>query len=405
MWKVNAFQRNGCNLFAEPAGALCLRLEVGSNVYKMNKELKLKAGEWVEVRSKEEILKTLDKNGRLDGMPFMPEMFAYCGQRVHVFKRAHKTCDTATGAATGIYEGRRLKNAVHLDGIRCDGQFHGGCEAGCLIFWKEAWLRRTSAGSVDSKVEPPRKESQGGQAGMSTSCTDADVLSGTQRESSRETEDGPLYVCQATQVPAATEPLSSTDWRQYLEDYTSGNVGLGRMMSAFIYMGYRFLIRRGSFLRPALVWFYDAFQTLFGGVPYPRRVGDIPIGGQTPTAKLDLRPGEWVRVKSYKAILATCDGKLKNRGLVFDAEMVPFCGRTYRVLKSVTKIVDEATGKMVDMKNPCIILEGVVCEARYSECRLFCPRSIYAYWREIWLERVSQDELSGLKADKRAGSA
>jgi len=33
------------------------------------------ANDWVEVRSKQEILETLDKNGRLDGMPFMPQMF------------------------------------------------------------------------------------------------------------------------------------------------------------------------------------------------------------------------------------------------------------------------------------------------------------------------------------------
>ena len=366
----------------------------------MEQELKLKAGEWVEVRNREEILRTLDKQGRLEGMPFMPEMFAYCGQRLQVFKRAHKTCDTATGAATGNYEGRKVTNAVHLDGIRCNGQFHGGCEAACLIFWKEAWLRRTSPGGAVSKAEPPRKESQHGPAGMSTLCTDANVLASAQSKSSGPSKDELLYVCQATQVPTATEPLSSTDWRQYLEDYTSGNVGLGRMMSAFIYMGYRFLIRRGSFLRPALIRFYDAFQALLGGVPYPRRVGDIPIGEQTPTARLNLRPGEWVRVKSYQAILATCDGRLKNRGLVFDAEMVPYCGRTYRVLKSVTKIVDEATGKMVEMKNPCIILEGVVCEARYSECRLFCPRSIYAYWREIWLERVGENGVAVSEPDR-----
>ena len=55
---------------------------------------KLRAGEWVEVKSKEEILRTLDTNGELDGMPFMPEMFAFCGKRFQVYKRAHKTCDT-----------------------------------------------------------------------------------------------------------------------------------------------------------------------------------------------------------------------------------------------------------------------------------------------------------------------
>jgi len=40
------------------------------------------------------------------------------------------------------------------------------------------------------------------------------------------------------------------------------------------------------------------------------------------------------------------------------------------------------------MKEPCIILEGVVCNAEYAQCRLNCPRAIYSYWRELWLERV-----------------
>ena len=74
--------------------------------------------------------------------------------------------------------------------------------------------------------------------------------------------------------------------------------------------------------------------------------------------------------------------------MCWDAELVPYCGKTYRVLKRVTKIVNEKTGEMQEMKTPCIILDSVVCQSRYSHCRMFCPRSIYSYWREIWLERV-----------------
>ena len=65
------------------------------------------------------------------------------------------------------------------------------------------------------------------------------------------------------------------------------------------------------------------------------------------------------------------------------------------MLQRVTRIVDEKSGKLLEFKNPCIILEGVACESRYSECRLFCPRSIYSYWREIWLERVGEKKVEG----------
>jgi hypothetical protein len=37
-------------------------------------DMRLCAGDWVEVRSKAEILSTLDENGRLEGLPFMPQM-------------------------------------------------------------------------------------------------------------------------------------------------------------------------------------------------------------------------------------------------------------------------------------------------------------------------------------------
>src|SRR5258708_29124462 len=94
---------------------------------------KLSVGDWVEVRSKEEILQTLDSKGQLDGMPFMPEMFQFCSQRFQVYKRAHKTCDPD-------FRSRSIHDAVHLE-TRCDGQAHGGCQAGCLLFWKEAWLK------------------------------------------------------------------------------------------------------------------------------------------------------------------------------------------------------------------------------------------------------------------------
>jgi len=117
-----------------------------------------------------------------------------------------------------------------------------------------------------------------------------------------------------------------------------------------------------------------------------------------------LQPGEVVRVKSHEQILKTLATNNMNRGMTWDAELVPYCGGTYRVLKRVTKIINEKTGRMQEMKNPCIILESVVCQARYSNCRMFCPRSIYPYWREIWLERV-QSSASDAENQKITESA
>jgi len=98
--------------------------------------MKLKAGMLVEVRSREEILASLDQGGCVERMPFMPEMLKHCGKQYRVSAVAHKTCDTAY--KTG---GRKLEHSVHLEDLRCDGSAHGGCQATCLFFWKTAWIK------------------------------------------------------------------------------------------------------------------------------------------------------------------------------------------------------------------------------------------------------------------------
>jgi hypothetical protein len=329
----------------------------------------------VEVRSKEEILATLDGGGRLDRLPFMPEMFAFCGKRFRVAKRAHKTCDTVDKKNS-----RWMIATVHLEGLRCDGSSHGGCEAGCLVHWKEAWLKPVG-GAAEARPRPSSQAQSG--------CSEAALEAATRRPGPVGPE-GPAYVCQATELPGASEPLAWWDPRQYVEDYTSGNVGLWAMFSGIVYRTYDNIIKSGIGLGKPMRWVYDRFQRLRGGVPYPARTGSIPVGERTPTKTPELRAGDLVRIKSYEEILATLDQSGKNRGMWFDAEMVPFCGKTYRVRNTVTRIVDEKEGHIRVMNNRGVILDGVACEARYSSCRLFCPRNLYPFWREVWLERVSQ---------------
>jgi hypothetical protein len=337
------------------------------------------AGDWVEILSKEEIFRTLDRDGRLEGLPFMPQMFRYCGQRFQVYKRAHKTCDTVSGH----YVGRHLSNAVHLD-LRCNGQAYGGCQAACLIFWKEAWLKPVD-GQEHSRF--PATANQSAKT-VAAGCTEAHVW--------RATKHGVLgaqtYSCQATELLNFTEPLKWWDARQYVETYRSGNASLGEMLRGFAYLVYYYGTLsnlRGIIGRPGR-WLYDRIQMLYGGVPFPGREGQIAIGQPTPTCDLGLKPGDLVRVKPYQAILATLDARNSNRGLSFDAELVPYCGKVYRVKACIEKFVDEKTGRMRHLRTPAVTLEGVYCKSRYCGQRMFCPRSIYSWWREIWLERVAE---------------
>lgn len=358
--------------------------------------MKARAGDWVEVLSKEEILRTLDENACLDGLPFMPQMFKYCGQRFRIYKTAYKTCDTVSGH----YAGRRLEDGYHLD-LRCDGHAYGGCQAGCLIFWKAAWLKPVD-GPVRVRYVPKPIHSPGEEADASPHCTHSDVLDATNRQGAAVDA---RYFCQATELLNYTKPLGWWDVRQYVESYRSGNRTLSQIARGFFYLSYYYgtLAFSDRWGRPAR-WLYNRIQAIIGGVPFPRLKGMIPVGEPTPRRDLGLRPGDLVRVKSYQEILATLDARLSNRGLSFDAELVPFCGKVFRVSTCVERFVDEKTGKMRRLNTPAVILEGVTCKALYTGRRMFCPRSIHLWWREIWLERSSVDPCPQATLSIEAGA-
>ncbi len=336
------------------------------------------AGELVQVRSSREILRTLDSRGACEGVPFMPEMLAYCGQLFRVAKRAHKTCDFAQG--TGL---RALPRAVHLVSVRCNGCHHGGCEARCLTFWKDAWLRRPA------DLPAPDAETSAG-------CSVGQLIASAYAPGTGPGHEPVTYSCQATRLPEFTRPLAAWDLRGYLEDYASGNVrSVGDFVPRAAYRAYDGLVNLGLGLGRPLRALYNATLRLTGSrALYPAMPGRVPRGCATPTARLDLRPGEYVRIKDHAAILATLDSFNRNRGLSFSPEMAPFCGRVLRVLARVERILDERTGRLLHLRNPCVILEGATCGARYNRHLIFCPRDTYAYWREIWLERVAPAAVS-----------
>jgi hypothetical protein len=313
---------------------------------------RLRIGDVVEVCSHAEILATLDERGELDSLPFMPEMLQFCGQRLTVAKRANKLCDTITWSGM-----RRMEDAVHLTGVRCDGSGHGGCQAGCLIYWKEAWLKRIDDGDLSQpRPQAPPAITPGILAAAAAPADDR-------------------FACQATELlRAAPTPIPPWDPRQYVKDVTSGNAGLWRTV------------------RSVLVGTFNEYQDLSrhlprwlrirGGERYPFLRGSLT---KTPDQRIGLRPGDVVRVKSRQEILTTLDTGNKNRGMSFDGEMLKYCGREARVLRRVEHIIDEGTGRMLHFSNPCIVLEDFVCTGDFHRV---CPRAIYPYWREIWLERV-----------------
>lgn len=303
----------------------------------LNPHASLLPGELVEVRSLQEILATLDERGCLDGLPFMPEMAAYCGHRFPVNQRVEKLYEYAHG--TGL---RRVRNAVQLASLRCNGESHGGCQAKCQFIWKEAWLKRPGA----ERTQP---------------C-DAQRLIDL-NEHTHSTVDGRVrYACQITEFIRASTPMNSRDARHYVRDLAQGNV------------------RLTPFLTGIGVKLFNWVQWKLGGAMW----AVIKPGDDKGSANqgLGLQQNEIVRVKPKHAIEATLNHKLRNRGLQFDRSMLAFCGGSYRVAGRVDRMVHEETGELVTFKTPAILLDGA-CFIGESYCESL---NDFIFWREVWLE-------------------
>jgi len=309
------------------------------------------AGAWVEIRPLAEVLKTLGRDGTLDGLPFMPEMARLCGRRFKVAASAHKTCDP-----TGETDMRRMKDAVHLE-TRCDGGAHGGCEARCRFYWKTAWLA-----SVDGPAPAPIPPSEAEIAPLHAFT-------------SYQTDAGIRYRCQGTEIVRATQP--GRNLGQYAKDIRSGNITFG------------YFLRHVSGQFGKAAWSRLMRLSRRHAAPTPCTVAAM-AGGQV-QARLNLLPGESVRVRPAKEIAATLDEK---RGPALEPEMLRHCGNSHRVLYRVNRVIDERSGKMLKLRGDCVVLDNITCAGLDNKARLFCPRACYYFWREAWLERAEPVEPS-----------
>lgn len=295
-------------------------------------------GDLVEVKAPDEIVQTLDADGTLDHLPFMPEMIEFCGKRFHVSRRVLKTCISGS-IATML--GFKTDDVVLLDGLRCSGAAHDGCEKACTIFWREAWLRK-----VDDATVPSNPDSQSRQ----------------RLQARLKTATGPkTYFCQASELLQAAKPLSRGErLGTCIGDIRARNCSAFEMAQ-----------RIGT-------WLFWRIRRMW--------LGDYARGMQktTPVASLNLQPGESVGVKSIGTIRDTLNDKACNRGLSFFPDMRLLCGSRSRVRNRLDKIIMDGTGEMRQLRNT-VYLEGSMCGCVY----VFggCPRDEFAYWREIWLRR------------------
>ena len=300
----------------------------------------LRRGDVVRVKNIQDIFSTLDESGALDGLPFMPEMAAFCGQTLVVARRAEKTC--VDGHSEAFREFRN-NDVVLLEDVRCTGAYHDNCQRGCMHFWKEAWLDKTND---DTDFNFSTNE-----------VLDSDLL----LQLPVKNEAG-IYQCQSANLERATVKLPRVKrLAKILREVRVGN--------------HSFFKAVGMLLQ-VLKWKVRGLV-----------LGKFPSGSlkKTPSESLNLQPGDWVVVKPYREILSTLDKEGKNRGMRFDLDQRMFCEKKYRVKSRLDKMIREDSGKMLKPQNT-VILEGVYCQCIFATGG--CPRMEAFYWREIWLERV-----------------
>ena len=103
-------------------------------------------GEVVKVRSKEDVMATLDNWKKLKGCGFMTEMEQYCGTIQRVKKQVRNFMDERD------YLVKKCKNMYILDGLMCEGvKDFGPCDRSCYFFWRAEWLEKVDFPSTNSK--------------------------------------------------------------------------------------------------------------------------------------------------------------------------------------------------------------------------------------------------------------
>jgi hypothetical protein len=306
----------------------------------MKHSAKLRPGDFVEVKTACEILQTLDTDGTLNGLPFMPEMIGFTGKRFQVSKRVIKTCISVSRSTTmRVF---KKDDVLTLDGLRCSGTDHDGCQKACMIFWREAWLRKVE--DAPSQSDPDSK--------------DADRMRVRLKTSTRPQN----YFCQASELLKVTKPLSR--WGRFGKCFTEIRVGNCTMWQMAQRLG---------------IWSFWKLRSVFFGV-YARG-NNIT----TPEESLNLQAGELVEVKSIQRIAETLNAAAHNRGLYFTPDMRLLCGNQRRVEKRLDRIIVDCTGEMRQLRNT-VYLEGSHCGCSHVAFG-GCPRGEFSYWREIWLRR------------------
>jgi len=141
-------------------------------------------------------------------MPFMPEMYQFCGKRFQVGKRAHKTCDPVNGSRAGASL------------IQCISKACAAMEPHTQVVRRLPSVLEGSVAQAGGRHGSTAKSPSSAAATPARGCTEDEVLRGTIAPNSRR--------CGGTDLRLPGDPSRGRDdsapwWNpsQYIEDFRS----------------------------------------------------------------------------------------------------------------------------------------------------------------------------------------
>jgi len=119
----------------------------GPHVRTPSESLDLKPGDVVRVKSRAQIVETLDHNSRNRGLSIGYEMTRCCEGVAEVRYRVDRIIDEWTGKMRELHDTVTLQNMRNnetlCDECLCGGEL-GDCPRGELMYWREIWLERVN---------------------------------------------------------------------------------------------------------------------------------------------------------------------------------------------------------------------------------------------------------------------
>ena len=297
-----------------------------------------------------------------------PRCCVWCGRRLRVDKLALKLCDTIDW--TGMYRMRR-RGALGRVALRRAGARR---LPGRLQHLLEGGLAQAGPGRRTRTRARPR-----GRAGPApvARCTLATLTAATRRPADPAAPGEERYACQATELlRAAPERIPSWDVRQYVQDVRSGNAGaLATIRTVAVGTLQRVPGRQPAPAAPAAADPGRPQVSRSSRAASRRRRSTrsacSPASGFGSSAR---------RRSSRRSTSTTPTAACRSTG-----RCCPTAGRRPGCCAGSSGSSTRRPAGCCSFKNPCIVLDDVTCTAAYHRQ---CPRGIYPYWREIWLERV-----------------